>query len=58
MNVLLDTCAALALASGTLPPDAAGALREASEAQVSVVTAWEIALLVDTGQIDLRRTGC
>jgi PIN domain nuclease of toxin-antitoxin system len=46
MNVLLDTCALLALANGELPRGAAGALRKAPEAFVSVVSAWEVAIKV------------
>jgi PIN domain nuclease of toxin-antitoxin system len=53
MNVLLDTCAALALVGGTLPPDAAAALSRASEARVSIVTAWEIAIKVAAGKLRL-----
>lgn len=44
MNVLLDTCALLALARGELPDRAAKALRAAPEASVSVVSAWEVAI--------------
>lgn len=46
MNVLLDTCALLALARGQLPDGAAAALRHAPEAYVSVVSAWEVAIKV------------
>jgi PIN domain nuclease of toxin-antitoxin system len=53
MNVLLDTCAALALAAGTLPDDASAALRQASDARVSIVTAWEIAIKVAAGKLRL-----
>jgi PIN domain nuclease of toxin-antitoxin system len=42
MNVLLDTCALLALARGDLPDAAAAALRAAPEARVSVVSPWEV----------------
>jgi PIN domain nuclease of toxin-antitoxin system len=44
MNVLLDTCALLALARGDLPPRAASALRTAVEANVSAVSPWEVAI--------------
>lgn len=44
MNVLLDTCALLALARGELPPEAAAALRAAPEAWVSAVSPWEVAI--------------
>lgn len=53
MNVLLDTCAALALAAGTLPDDGSAALRQASTARVSTVTAWEIAIKVAAGKLRL-----
>ena len=42
MNVLLDTCALLALARGDLPKRAAAALRSAPEAIVSAVSPWEV----------------
>jgi PIN domain nuclease of toxin-antitoxin system len=51
MNVLLDTCAVLALAGGELPDGAAGALRKAPEAYVSVVCAWEVAIKVAGGKL-------
>jgi len=53
MNVLLDTCALLALADGDLPRDAAAALRLAPEAYVSVVTPWEVAIKVAGGKLQL-----
>jgi uncharacterized protein with PIN domain len=53
MNVLLDTCALLALARGNLPQRAAKALRAAPEASVSVVSAWEIGINVAAGKIQL-----
>jgi PIN domain nuclease of toxin-antitoxin system len=53
MNVLLDTCALLALAGGELPDDAAGALRKAPEACVSVVCPWEVAIKVAGGKLRL-----
>ena len=53
MNVLLDTCALLALADGELPGAAAGALRTAPEAYVSVVSAWEVAIKVAGGRLRL-----
>jgi PIN domain nuclease of toxin-antitoxin system len=54
MNVLLDTCALLALANGDLPPGAAGALRKAPEAFVSVVSPWEVAIKAAGGKLQLR----
>jgi PIN domain nuclease of toxin-antitoxin system len=56
VNVLLDTCALLALARGELPAPAAGALRTAPEANVSVVSAWEVAIKVDGGRLRLKGT--
>lgn len=53
MSVLLDTCAVLALAAGTLPASAATALRRAPEAHVSIVTAWEVAIKVAAGKLRL-----
>jgi PIN domain nuclease of toxin-antitoxin system len=53
MNVLLDTCALLALADGELPDAAAGALRKAPEAYVSVVSPWEVAIKVAGGKLRL-----
>jgi len=53
VNVLLDTCALLALAGGQLPRGAAGALRKAPEAYVSVVSPWEVAIKVAGGKLRL-----
>ena len=53
MNVLLDTCALLALARGELPEDAAAALRVAPNAHVSVVSPWEVAIKVAGGKLRL-----
>jgi PIN domain nuclease of toxin-antitoxin system len=55
VNVLLDTCALLALARGDLPKEAVGALRTAPEANVSSVTAWEVALKVASGKLRLSQ---
>jgi PIN domain nuclease of toxin-antitoxin system len=54
MNVLLDTCALLALAGGELPDGAAVALRRAPEAYVSVVSPWEVAIMVAGGKLQLQ----
>ena len=54
MNVLLDTCALLALADGELPDRAAAALRRAPEAYVSVVSPWEVAIKVAGGKLRLQ----
>jgi PIN domain nuclease of toxin-antitoxin system len=54
MNVLLDTCALLALARGELPDGAAAALRSAPEANVCVVSSWEVAIKAASGRLRLR----
>jgi PIN domain nuclease of toxin-antitoxin system len=51
VNVLLDTCALVALAAGELPASAAAALRTAPEAYVSVVSPWEVATKVAAGKL-------
>jgi PIN domain nuclease of toxin-antitoxin system len=51
MNVLLDTCALLALPAGELPKGAAAALRKAPEAYVSVVSPWEVAIKMAGGKL-------
>jgi PIN domain nuclease of toxin-antitoxin system len=56
MNVLLDTCALLALARGELPSRAARALQSAPEAVVSVVAAWEVAIKSASGKIRLKES--
>jgi PIN domain nuclease of toxin-antitoxin system len=53
MNVVLDTCAVLALAAGTLSDAAAATIRRADEASVSSVTAWEIAIKTAAGRLHL-----
>ncbi|HEY7289173.1 MAG TPA: type II toxin-antitoxin system VapC family toxin [Vicinamibacterales bacterium] len=53
MNVLLDTCALVALAGGTLPDPAARVLQRAPEAYVSAVSAWEVAIKVAGGRLRL-----
>jgi PIN domain nuclease of toxin-antitoxin system len=53
MNVLLYTCALLALADGKLPDAAAGGLRKAPEAYVSVVSPWEVAINMTGGKLRL-----
>jgi PIN domain nuclease of toxin-antitoxin system len=53
MNLLLDTCALLALSRGDLPTSAKRALALAPEASVSVVSAWEVAIKVGSGKLRL-----
>ena len=54
VNVLLDTCALLALARGELPHHARTALRRAPEAFVCVVSPWEVSIKVVAGKLRLR----
>ena len=53
MNVLLDTCALLALTRGDLPAESASKLSTAGEACVSVVSPWEVALKERAGKLRL-----
>ena len=53
MNLLLDTCALLALAAGTLKPKGNAALQAAARAIISPVVPWEIAIKVRTGKLML-----
>jgi PIN domain nuclease of toxin-antitoxin system len=53
MNVLLDTCALIALARGELPKQAAAALKTATEAYVSSISPWEVAIKVAAGKLKL-----
>ncbi len=55
MNVLLDTCALLALARGELPTRAAAALRRAPGAFVSVVCPWEVAIKSAAGKLSVAQ---
>ena len=54
MNVVLDTCALVALAAGNLSTAAVSEIRRADQASVSSVTAWEIAIKVALGKLDDR----
>lgn len=55
MNLLLDSCALLALAGqcGKLPRGARQALDTAERVWVSPVTAWEIAIKLKTGKLQI-----
>jgi PIN domain nuclease of toxin-antitoxin system len=55
MNVLLDTCALLALANGNLSSAVAATLRKAPEAWVSSVSIWEVAIKVAAGRLALNQ---
>lgn len=53
MNVLLDTCAVIRLAEGTLPKKARRCLHDARDAIVPSVVVWEIAIKVKSGKLTL-----
>jgi PIN domain nuclease of toxin-antitoxin system len=54
MNVLLDTCALLALARGELPEAASAVLQTAPEAWVSSVSSWEVAIKRAAGKLQIQ----
>ena len=54
MNLLLDTCALLTLAQGTLPSRARQQLETAGEAFASVVSPWEIGIKSAKGSLSLN----
>lgn len=53
MSLLLDTCALIALAEGSLPSTASTALRSASRAIISPITPWEIAIKAKNQKLTL-----
>lgn len=53
MNVLLDTCALLALSRGDLPSRSHAVLEQAQEAFVSAVSPWEVAIKVASGKLKM-----
>jgi len=53
VNLLLDTCALLALASGILPESSSEALRKSPRVMVSPIVPWEIAIKVKSGKLAL-----
>ena len=53
MNVLLDTCALIALANGLLPVAAANAFGAATHAYASTASVWEAAIKFKTGKLPL-----
>lgn len=55
MNVLLDTCALIALSNGPLPSAAARAFGVAAQAFVSPVSAWEAAIKIKLGKLQLSQ---
>ena len=54
MNLLLDSCALLALAQGSLSSDASRTLETADDACVSVVSPWELAIKIAKGSLSLN----
>ncbi len=53
VNLLLDTCALLALAGGSLPESSSDALRTSPLALISPIIPWEIAIKVKSGKLAL-----
>lgn len=53
MSFLLDTCALIALAQGSLSPAASTALRTAPQAFLSQITPWEIAIKAKNHKLTL-----
>jgi PIN domain nuclease of toxin-antitoxin system len=51
MNVILDTCAVIRLAEGSLPKSTRRHLLDAREAIVPSVVVWEIAIKVKSGKL-------
>lgn len=56
MNVLLDTCALIALSNGPLPPSAAARFGAAISAFVSPISAWEAAIKHKIGKLQFSQT--
>lgn len=54
MNVLLDSCALIALAAGTLPLKAKSCLQSATQAHASVVSPWELGIKASVGKLILK----
>lgn len=54
MNILLDSCALLALAQGSLTPAARRSLETATDACVSVVSPWELAIKIAKDRLSLN----
>ena len=55
MNVLLDTCALVALSNGPLPAAAAQAFGAATNAYVSTACVWEAAIKYKAGKLSLSQ---
>ncbi len=53
MNVILDTCAVIRLAEGSLPKSTQHHLLDAREAIVPSVVVWEIAIKVKSGKLTI-----
>lgn len=56
MNLLLDSCALIALSNGHLPDTGKKALTSAAKACVSSVSIWEIAIKAKSGKLSLNKT--
>jgi len=55
MNLLLDSCALIALANNALPENAHAALESGAWAYVSSLSVWEIAIKVKSGKLSLPK---
>lgn len=55
MTLLLDSCALIALASESLPEKAFAALESGTEACVSSVSIWEVAIKAKSGNLTLPK---
>jgi PIN domain nuclease of toxin-antitoxin system len=53
VNLLLDTCAAIHLAQGTLPRHSIQAMSRAHRVHVSTAAAWEVAMKASAGKLSL-----
>jgi PIN domain nuclease of toxin-antitoxin system len=56
MNVLLDSCAVIALAAGSLPQAVKSRLEISTGAHVSVVSAWELGIKAAAGKLVLKES--
>ncbi|CAN5915730.1 type II toxin-antitoxin system VapC family toxin [soil metagenome] len=55
VNLLLDTCALIALANGPLPPAFAQAFGLATQAFIPPVSAWEVTIKYKAGKLRLPK---
>ncbi len=56
MNLLLDSCALIALANGKLPKASHSTLESSPYAYVSSASVWEIAIKAKIGKLNLKKT--